>query len=593
MKTKTALIVVLSWTGVIACGAELSADATAVESRITEVTVFADRAQVTREGKATLNAGPGRFSFAKLPGWLDEGSVRVALRPADAGKILDVQVERTYLTRPSDEEFRKAEAAVRDIGDQVRELDDEKAVFEAQAKQVEAIRMFSMEKLPKDAAVREIKPAEYGETVKFIAASLREIAQGKREIEKKRRELEPEQQVRQRKLEDLRQRAQLEQLTVVVTVEGAGARAADLALTYMTPGGNWEPVHELRANGAGGRINLASYAVVTQTTGEDWTGVKLSVSTQRSTDTLKIPELEALLLGTGQRLGRVIASKADSFATANKNYLAQNTIFFDINNGDVMFQQEYRRNRELQMDNIKRIGRVFETLQERGTTAHFPALGGQTIRGDGRPVRVPIGTVELASQPRIIAAPAVSLNAARTVDLTNTSSQAILPGKVALFATGGFLGQTETDFVAPGEGFAMYMGVADQVKLSRLLDKKHSELKRAGQRTRMQVVFVLTVENLADRPVALQLTDRVPVSESGEIKVSGVKVQPDAKPDSKGILKWDVNLAAKENRTFRLEYTLDYPSDLAERQARQQQEGATPMDAEALPAQILQLERKF
>ncbi len=70
-------------------------------------------------------------SSSKLPGWIDEGSVRVTLSPASAGKILDVQVRRTFLAKPTDEEFIKAEIAVRELADQTAEFDDEKAVLDA------------------------------------------------------------------------------------------------------------------------------------------------------------------------------------------------------------------------------------------------------------------------------------------------------------------------------------------------------------------------------------------------------------------------------------------------------------------------------
>ena len=250
--------------------------ASPVNSKITNVVVFADRAQVTRAGTVAIAVGTARFVFARLPGWIDAGSVRVALAPADAGRILDVEVERSYLTRPSDEEFQKAEAAVREIADQIAALDDEKAVLEAQSKQVEAIRLFSLDKLPKDAAIREVKPAEYGEAVKFVTGSLREIATAKRDLEKKRREWQPELNARQRRLDDLRQRSQLEQSAVVVTLQGNAARTATLSVLYMTPGATWEPVHELRAKSDSSSVHLASYAVVIQTSGEDWTGVNLA-----------------------------------------------------------------------------------------------------------------------------------------------------------------------------------------------------------------------------------------------------------------------------------------------------------------------------
>ena len=52
-------------------------DVKVVSSKITDVTVFADRAQVTRTAVGVPLGG--RLAFERLPGWIDEGSVRVSL----------------------------------------------------------------------------------------------------------------------------------------------------------------------------------------------------------------------------------------------------------------------------------------------------------------------------------------------------------------------------------------------------------------------------------------------------------------------------------------------------------------------------------
>jgi hypothetical protein len=51
----------------------------------------------------------------------------------------------------------KAEEAVTEISDQLAAIEDEKAALDAEARQADSIRAFSLDKLPKDAAVREIK----------------------------------------------------------------------------------------------------------------------------------------------------------------------------------------------------------------------------------------------------------------------------------------------------------------------------------------------------------------------------------------------------------------------------------------------------
>src|SRR5689334_12933536 len=181
-------------------------DATTVASKITDVTIYADRARVTRSANITLSSGVTHFAFPKLPGWIDEGSLRVSLTPPTAAELLDVQIEKTFLARPDDEEIRKAEAAVTEIGDRLAALDDETGVLDAQVKQTDAIRVFSMEKVPKDAAIREIKVEEYGSVIKFLSQSMLETARSKRDIDKKRRDLQPELRARQQKLSELQQR---------------------------------------------------------------------------------------------------------------------------------------------------------------------------------------------------------------------------------------------------------------------------------------------------------------------------------------------------------------------------------------------------
>jgi hypothetical protein len=142
---------------------------------------------------------------------------------------------------------------------------------------------------------------------------------------------------------------------------------------------------------------------------------------------------------------------------------------------------------------------------------------------------------------------------------------------------------TNLDFVAEGEEFSVFLNVADQIKLSRVLDKKRSALVRK-QRTQMQLAFVVTVENLSNKPVALNLSDRIPVSEDRDIVISGVKITPDAKPDSKGLLRWPLDLKPKEKRKFLIQYQIEYPPTLVLEMRRREAAEASPAASPARPS---------
>jgi len=67
--------------------ADAGSDSQTLRSKVTRVTVYSDRAQVTRQARAELAEEPTIYAFRKLPGWVDDGSVRVSPSPTASTDI--------------------------------------------------------------------------------------------------------------------------------------------------------------------------------------------------------------------------------------------------------------------------------------------------------------------------------------------------------------------------------------------------------------------------------------------------------------------------------------------------------------------------
>lgn len=568
-----------------------------VPSRIARVTVYSDRALVSREASVSLTPEPTVFRFKKLPGWVDEGSVRAQ---TTAGKIVDVSVERRYLARSTDDGFRKAELQHKELLRKAQALDDELKILDAQQKHVEAIKVFSLEKLDDDAVKRDIKVESYGEVIDFVSGALRKTASSRRDAQAARELVAPDVEASARNLDELSRLTKLEETIVLVTVQGAAPASATLTLTYATPGATWEPMHEVRADAADPEsIELTSFAVVTQTTGEDWSHAELSFSTQSSSDSERIPELEMLALGKGPEVSRSVTRQITSFNAAQQKFVEQNLHWNRMNQASSrrvseveQFERSYSTNLALLERVQSKTVEIFAGLQTRGTTAHFVARDPLIVRSDGRSVRARLGGTRVKAQRSIIAAPEESLNAAVTLEMTNKTGQALLPGGVARFQDGAFLGMTDVDFVAKDEEFSVFFSVADQVKLTRELDRHQSSLQR-NARNRMQLAFISKARNLSDRPVTVVLAERIPVSENSDVRVSGVRIGPNEKPDAKGIVRWTVNLAAREEREFRVAYQVDYPPSLVLDVRRKQQAEKAAAPGRAAPRRKLDFEERL
>ena len=560
-----------------------AAEPTTVTSSITAVTVYADRAQVTRTAAIDVPSGPARVAVNRLPGWIDAESVRVALDPPGAGQILDVMVETAYLAEASEEAVRKAQAAVRDVGDEIGALTDEERTLNEEIARLEALRALSIDKVPRELAVGEVKVKTLGETMTFVTETIRNDRKQIRALGKKRRELEPVLAQRQRELTDMQARAQLQQSTVLVELKGAGK--AQLRVTYLTPGAAWEPLGELRVSRGGSAVNVLQYAAVTQTTGEDWSGAKLAFSTQNPSDMLDVPRAHGLVIDQhGGGLGNVVDRAGASFSRAQ-------AIYTENNEQMARSKNQWRESIRRQMEAQNRAVEGFTRIARRGTTAHFTALSERTVRADGKQVRVPIAAGDFTAATKVVAVPEVSLNAVRVADLVNGGGQPILPGRAVLFEDGAFVGRSELDFVAPGERFSAFLGVHDRVKLERTLDKKTSAIKRRGKRTEMTLSFLVTAENLGSTPLSIDLSERIPVAQTEEVEVDDVEVPHKVKPDTQGLVKWTETVPPHGKVSWRIGYTLEYPTDFVARAkaadsttTTTDEESASPSPAAARPA---------
>ncbi len=586
---------------------DAASEAQALKSKVSKVTVYSDRARITREVTVKVGDEPKVFVFRGLPGWVDDGSVQVA---ASGGRIVDVRVDRGFLAEASDEGWRKLEAERKRLLASQAALLDELAVLDAQKAQIEAIKAFSLTKITQDTRIGEVSVQSYTDVLGFISGSLRSTAEARRAVQAGIDDLEPQLKASQGRLDDAKALMQVEETNVFVTLQSSDEPSLNLELTYMLPGVTWEPMHELRAStGTDSSVEVLSYATVTQTSGEDWGGAQVSFSTQSSTQSVRIPELEALTLGDTVTATRQLTRQVSSFTRAETAFQGQSSLWNRVHQNSAertssKFEEIYRDNMEYLQVVQGRTVKIFESLERRGTTVQFRAEAAGSVRGDGHPVRLPIGRARLESVQRIVAAPEQSLNAARTLAMTNSTDQPFLPGRVSLFLDGAFIGMTDLDFVAKGEKFALFLSVADHLKLSRELDKQQSSLVRKT-RNQMQIAFIVTVENLGATATTLTLADRVPVSENKEIKVSQISVTPATKPDSQGLLHWDLTLLPKEKREFRISYQVEYPAELyIETSRRRAMDASSPTNAYApkpssasklggVEEQIMDLEDKF
>ena len=99
-----------------------------VPSRITEVTLFSNQAQITRE--ATVQAKDGLNEFALEVGAFRVDSDSVSAKIFGEGEIYGVQLKRIPMKEAPQENIKALEEKITDLVRSIRSLQNEKKVLE-------------------------------------------------------------------------------------------------------------------------------------------------------------------------------------------------------------------------------------------------------------------------------------------------------------------------------------------------------------------------------------------------------------------------------------------------------------------------------
>ena len=100
---------------------------TQLETTITAVTVYLDRARVTRTGQLHAEPGQYRLEITELPLTLSPDSVRVSGRGTARARLSGVNVRRAFYTETPAASVAELERRIKEIKDKQEVLADESA----------------------------------------------------------------------------------------------------------------------------------------------------------------------------------------------------------------------------------------------------------------------------------------------------------------------------------------------------------------------------------------------------------------------------------------------------------------------------------
>jgi uncharacterized protein (TIGR02231 family) len=500
-------------------------------SELDTVVVFRDRALVTRTRTVTVEKGARTVVFEGLPLGLAEDSLHASVREGKV-RIVGVELESgAGDLDPAREEALKKEmlAITEDLG-QVR--DRVEALLAQRAFLRSSLTTSGDRPLP---SLGEVKG-----TLTFVGDAERDIAA------KLRKELDAAQELDEKlsplliKLDDPLATGR----TVKVEVDAPQGGEVELALRYQVFGARWYPAYNARLDDVQDRVTVEYFGLVSQETGEIWKDAELFLSTADPSVSGTLPRLESWILGR------------DGYDPG---------VYAALDTGRGSFTNPTTR----ATDAVAPTGVVdsdMSAMVQGSGSVVFKIPGRRTITGDGSSQRLPVGTqtfpaaIELATVPKVV--PEVY----RTGRLRYEGQAPLLPGDVATFVGGDFVGTGTIATTVPGETLSLAFGTDDSLEVVRQLVSRQQEAVGFGKNTvRYTFRFRIEVQNFGTEAREILVTDQVPISEIDRVTVTLLESTPALPPtedDPPGVTKWKVNVPPGGKQAIELAFSVTAPREV-------------------------------
>jgi uncharacterized protein (TIGR02231 family) len=535
--------------------AVLRLTAAPVDSRISAVTVYQDRAVVTRTATVQLGGGTAELVFANLPQALNEQSLQVSGKGTAQASILDVSAKQTYVDYTPDARVKELEDQLKAFGKQMRGFDDRANLLNTQQTMLDRMEAALFAPPTKDVPRPELN--QFTTSLNFLIEQKGKLVTERAALDEQREELQNRANTVQAQLQQLRGAGGKAFKTVTVRVAAAQAGSLELSLAYTVPGASWVPSYDARVASSERTVQLDYFGIVRQSTGEDWKDVALTLSTARPSLGGAAPVLSVWQLDlynpialreqeARSRRNEMMMAKAAAPAAVNMQTLTSNDggVNGDFEAKDAAF--------------------AAATLEAGATSASFRIAVSSSIPSDNSPQKVPVTSASLKAVPEYLTVPKRQTAAFLTSKVVNSSEFPLLGGAMNVFLDGTFVATSGLRTVMSGEKFDLALGVDDGIAIKHKRVQKFTEdtgLTNSGKRITYE--YLLTVQNNKKTMERVVVADQVPLSRNEKIVVK--LLSPDAKdvkPTDEGTLKWTLDLKPGEKRELTVKFTVEYDNNV-------------------------------
>lgn len=507
-----------------------------LKTSLKNVTVFLAGAQIERTGSITIPDGNSMVVVTGLP--VDVNPQTVQVSGKGNFSILSVSHTTNYLV---EQEKPKDILAMEDSLQRLKEVVNDKNAVLSVYSQEEALILANKQLGGQN---NGLSVAALKEASDFYRTRLLDIKNKQLQIQRQLNEIQKKIAKIERQLNERNAKMSQPTSEVLISVWASAQTSACFTINYVTNSASWYPLYDLKVKNVNNPIQLTYKANVEQRTGEDWTNIKMTLSTANPFSQGSKPEFVPWYLSYYVPYAydydqRYTKSKAP---LANKNELSQPM-------------------EEQKVDMPATTGATYTTQQTNMTTAEFVIDKPYDIPSGGQGVTVEMTVTDMNALYEYYAYPKANPYAYLLAKVTGFESLNMLPGELNLFFENTYVGKSNYNGVVVMDTVDFSLGQDKGISIKREKMKDFSSKKLIGTNQRQSIGFLISVRNNKNIPVTINLFEQLPLSTNKEIEIEKVELSSAQVNEITGAVLWKIQLKPGESKQVKFVYAVKYPKD--------------------------------
>jgi len=502
-----------------------------IESKIKQVKVYKQKAEITRTVTTTIKAGRQELVLTGISTSINPASVQVAYNNPYS-ELLSVKHQNNYLTPKVDKpKITTLQTQNEELQGELNWISDQRTTLKGMEEILNNHKNLS-------AREKGFTPAQVTELIASYKKQLLDIRKELTLLKTQEKTILKEKGKISKQLVELNAPLSATRSNIVLQIDSEREQTVTITCSYVVNNAGWSPLYDIRSKGIEQDVKLNYKANVRQSTGVDWTNIDMIISTGNPALNNNRPILRPLYANIYQR---------------RKAYKAKETI-----------KDQSMSNMAYISNGVTDDGFDYNTeITENQMSMEYKVLKKHTIESDSKEHMLALTAYDLNTHYVYHTVPKLNQAAYLLAKITDWGRHQLISGPSNIFYEGAFVGTSKIDPNITSDTLLISLGIDEAITVKREPVKAYTTTKLASLNKKESYGYEFIVRNRKSVPIEIEILDQIPVSQNSEIEIALDKKGSAKYNPTYGKLLWNLSIPPGQTQKEMFAYTVKHPKRMA------------------------------